>query len=127
MSESDAQHQMLDRPGAFAELARLGADRAVVEFSGGNDEGGPDSITLYQGENNVSALSPSAYAGLNASAAQKAEADLVACLSQPIYDQFGGFDGDFDVYGELIWDVAAQTVHMLRDERSEYEHIEEWL
>jgi hypothetical protein len=121
------QPNKLDRAGVFEALERLGADRAVVEFTGGNDEGGPDSITLYNAQNNAGELSPLAYASIESTAAQRAEAELVAFLGQPIYDQYGGFDGDFDVYGELVWDVRAKTVQMIRYERSEYEHIEEWL
>jgi hypothetical protein len=117
----------MTRPEVFAELASRGADRAVVEFSGGNDEGGPDSITLYKGESGVGGLSASAYAGADSTAEERADAELVASLSQPIYDAYGGFDGDFDVNGEVIWDAEEKTVQMIRDERSDYEHSEDYL
>jgi hypothetical protein len=121
----DTDNARMTRQHIFADLASRGADRAVLRFSGGNDEGGPDTITLYKGEDRVGALSPSAYAGVDSTASQKAEAALVAWLSQPIYDQYGGFDGDFDVYGELIWDVTERTVQIVGEERSEYSHFEE--
>ncbi len=124
---SDSTKTDMTRAQVFEELASRGADRAVLEFSGGNDEGGPDTITLYKGEGRVGGLSPSAYAGVDSTAAQKAEAELVAWLSQPIYDQYGGFDGDFDVYGELIWDVAKRSVEIVGEERSEYSHFEDLL
>jgi hypothetical protein len=125
MSESHAQQQpnKLDRAGAFATLTRLGADRAVVEFSGGNDEGGPDTITLFKGEDALRTLPTWWQPG-------DAEKDLVAlsdALSDPVFEAYGTFAGDFDVTGEVIWDVPAKTVQMIRDERSDYQHLEELL
>jgi hypothetical protein len=125
MSESDMQHEAtkLDRPSAFAELTRLGADRAVVEFSGGNDEGGPDAITLFRGENALRTLPTWWQAG-------DPEKHLVALsdvLSEPVFQAYGSFAGDFDVTGEVIWDLAEKTVQMIRDERSDYEHSEDYV
>jgi len=125
MSEIDAQQQpnKLDRQGAFAALQRLGADRAVVEFSGGNDEGGPDTITLFRREGALRTLPTWWQAG-------DPEKHLVAlsdALSDPVFEAYGTFAGDFDVNGEVIWDVHAKTVQMIRDERSEYEHSEDYV
>jgi hypothetical protein len=125
MSETDAQQEQnkLDRPGVFAALKRLGADRAVVQFSGGNDEGGPDSITLLTGENVLRTL-PTWWQG------GEEDAQLIAlsdALSAPVFEAYGTFAGDFEVSGEVIWDVAGRTVQMIRDERSEFEHFEELL
>jgi len=123
MSDSKTQQQptKLDRAEAFAELARLGADRAVVEFSGGNDEGGPDAITLFKGEGTLRTLQTWWQAG-------DPDNELVAlsdALSDPVFEAYGTFAGDFEVTGEVIWDVAGKSVQMIRDERSEYQHSEE--
>jgi hypothetical protein len=124
MLESNAQQaKTLDRSGAFQALARLGADRAVVEFSGGNDEGGADAITLFRREDVLRTL-PTAWQG---SDPEKHLVPLSDALSDPVFEAYGTFAGDFDVTGEVIWDVPAKTVQMVRDERSEYEHIEESL
>lgn len=121
----EQQTPQFTRADAFAELANRGADRAVVEFSGGNDEGGPDSITLYAGEDALTTL-PAWYDGED-DPKEQSNARLAAALSDPVFEQYGTFAGDFDVTGEVIWDVAAKTVQMIRDERSDYEHSEDYL
>jgi len=40
----------MDNAEVFRRIRERGAVRAVVEFSGGNDEGGAESIALYDGE-----------------------------------------------------------------------------
>ncbi len=122
-SDSDQKPVELDRAGAFAALKRLGADRAVVEFSGGNDEGGPDAITLFAGEDTLRSLPTWWQAG----GEDRDLGPLSDALSAPVFEAYGTFAGDFDVTGEVIWDVRASTVAMIRDERSEYEHSEELL
>ncbi|HTZ62679.1 MAG TPA: hypothetical protein VMB51_01090 [Solirubrobacteraceae bacterium] len=119
---SDDKQEGLSRSEVFAALSARGADRAVVEFSGGNDEGGPDAITLFAGEETVATLR--LWPGASQSDAERAEIELSDALSAPIFERYGSFDGDFDVYGELIWSVAGQTVKLICDERAEYEHSE---
>lgn len=123
MSESTEKTGMT-RPEVFAELASRGADRAVVSFSGGNDEGGPDSIALQRGDEEIRTLPT--WAGEGDTAA-KADAQLADALSDPIFEEYGTFAGDFDVTGEVIWDLDGETVAMVRDERSEYEHLEDYV
>ena len=110
----------------FAELASRGADRAVVEFSGGNDEGGPDSITLHHGETTLCTLSAWPCAQ-DATDGEAADVRLADALSAPVFDVYHTFAGDFDVTGEVIWNVEDATVRMIRDERADYEHSETWL
>jgi hypothetical protein len=116
----------MTRRDVFAALTARGADRAVIDFSGGNDEGGPDSITLLCGEVTVGTL-PSWPAGGDQTAEEQALARLTDALSEPVFDVYHTFAGDFDVTGEVIWDVQAQTVQMSRDERSDYVHSEDYL
>ena len=124
MSEIDAETPM-SRAEAFVELAARGADRAVVEFSGGNDEGGPDAITLFAGENAVGTLPAWYDADVNPDG--QANGRLVGALSAPVFERYHTFAGDFDVQGEVIWDVAAETVQMVKEERADYEHSEGWV
>lgn len=126
MPDSDAtQPTKLDRAEAFAALTRMGADRAVVEFRGGNDEGGPDSITRYTGEQQIASLS--SWPTGTRTREEQAEDRLADALSGPVFDRYHTFAGDFDVTGEVIWKVEHKTVQMVRDERSDYEHSERWL
>jgi len=124
MSDGTAKAKMT-RSEVFRELASRGVDRAVVEFSGGNDEGGPDSIILYVGEEEVSTLST--WPTGTRTAEDDAEDRLADALGDPVYEVYHTFAGDFDVTGEVIWDVQAQTIQMIRDERSEYAHSEDYL
>ena len=123
MLESQENTRMT-RAEVFAALASRGADRAVVEFSGGNDEGGPDRITLYRDEEEMHALSTSPSEMGTATA--RADARLADALSDPVFEEYGTFAGDFDVAGEVIWEVDGETVQMVRD-RSEYQHFEDYL
>jgi hypothetical protein len=116
----------MGRAAVFAELARRGADRAVVEFTGGNDEGGPDAITLYKGEAPVCMVSVWP-CERDATTDHEAEARFADALSDPVFEVYGTFAGDFDVTGEVIWDSEEKTVQMIRDERSEYEHSEDYV
>jgi hypothetical protein len=115
----------MTRAEVFAELESRGADRAVVMFSGGNDEGGPDSIALHKGEEEIRALPT--WAGEDDTATAKADAQLADALSDPVFEAYGTFAGDFDVTGEVVWDLDGETVAMVRDERSEYEHLEDYV
>jgi len=120
MPKSTEPH--MTRSEVFGALASRGADRVVVAFSGGNDEGGPDSITLYVGEEEVATLST--WPTGTRTAEEQAEDRLADALSEPVFDEYHTFAGDFDVTGEVIWDIESKTVQMIRDERSDYEHSE---
>jgi hypothetical protein len=122
MSDTDADTPM-SRGEAFAELAARGADRVVVEFSGGNDEGGTDAITLYTGETAIGTL-PSWY-DADDSPEGLVDGRLASALSAPVFDRYRTFAGDFDVHGEVIWDVAARKVRMVKEERASYEYSED--
>ena len=40
-------------------------------------------------------------------------------LSQPVYDEYGGFAGEFEVEGRVVWDVPKGTVIMKGSEAGE--------
>ena len=37
---------------------------------------------------------------------------LAEALSRPVYDEYGGFAGEFEVEGRVVWDVSKGTVGM---------------
>lgn len=102
----DGQRQL-----AFARLKEKGVARAEVEFSGGYDEGGVDSISLYDSEGIV-------VEKLNV------EDGFGEVLSIPIYEKYWSFAGEPSVTGVVSWDVANETITISGDERSYFE--EEW-
>jgi hypothetical protein len=125
MSERD-KPQKLSRDDVFSELARVGAIRAVVEFSGGNDEGGPDRVRLFTADGELTDLTVCAQPN-EPTPQEAAEEKLADALSEPIYDRYHTFAGDFEVAGELIWDVIDRTVQMVKDEREDWDHSEEYV
>jgi len=114
----------MSRTAVFTALRLRGADRAVVAFSGGGDEGGADSITLYAGEQELSQLSLYTHFG---EAPVNPDVELADALSDPVNKEYGSFDGDFDVEGEVIWETEGETVMLVKDERESYEHSEVYL
>jgi hypothetical protein len=124
----------LSRDEIFRRLRELGAATAVVEFSGGGDEGGIDSITLYDGEGNALDVEleenfhgrtwqpiTQTYVQIESATPDQ---ELAAALTAPVYARYGSFDGDLDVNGTISYDVAAGSVKMKKFERV-YEGSEE--
>ncbi len=44
---------------------------------------------------------------------------LAEALSRPVYDEYGGFAGEFEVEGRVVWDVPNATVSMVGSEAEE--------
>jgi hypothetical protein len=131
----------------FAELKRLGAAKAVVEFSGGNDEGGVDDIALLDAdgkqidvelsdhvheERDYTKSGPAnGYRGhptgrwikgygtdvIEATPEEKRLAQLSSALVAPVDEEYGSFAGDFSVQGTVTWDAVAQTAKMGKSEQ----------
>lgn len=101
MSESD-------KDSGFALVAQRGAAKAEVRFSGGNDEGGVDEIRFLNAADEVISVENDwnefEYPG------------ALAPLCRPVEEQYMGFSGEFYVWGEVVWDLAARTVTMSGDE-----------
>ncbi len=47
--------------------------------------------------------------------AQEADNELLAALEAPV-DDYGGFDGGFDVNGKVTWDVEKRTLTLSGEE-----------
>jgi hypothetical protein len=101
----------MTRAEVFERLRELGAVAAVVPFRGGYDEGFIEGITLEGAEGNAVAVIHEDYYG-NAEEPFEGAHRLAEALSRPVYDEYGGFAGQFEVEGRVIWDVSKTTVSM---------------
>lgn len=109
----------LTNAAVFARLRARGATRVEIQFSGGNDEGGADAIRLYAGEKQIGDLPAWSEHG-----ATDRDSVLVAALTEPIYERWGDFGGDFWVHGTLTWDVTTATTS-ISGEQSAMESFDE--
>jgi hypothetical protein len=120
---------------AMSWLRNKGVTKLVIEFSGGNDEGGTDGYTAVDAAGNEVAL-PSSNASPDrvfnpttrrfegegwtvyqwsdgkdtirpATPDEISVAMVWAALEAPIYDRYYSFAGEFYVHGTLTWDVAS--------------------
>lgn len=103
------------RRSVFARLKDKGVALVEVEFSGGHDEGGVDSIVLYDAEGaEIERLDE--------------DDELGEALSEPIYDKYSTFAGEFSVTGVVTWNVVDETAAISGDESNEsWENFEEEL
>lgn len=90
----------MTREQVFNALQQRDVTRAVVEFSGGNDEGGADAIYLINDTTGGRIEIDEDYE------------DFGPALAEPIYRRYHSFAGDFFVSGEVEWRVADRTVIM---------------
>jgi hypothetical protein len=128
----------MDNAEVFRRIRERGAVRAVVEFSGGNDEGGAESIALHDGEGRevgkVEGGHPGGYwdpqkrrfVEVALTPEQRAEAEFAEALEGPVYAEYGTFAGDFSVSGRVTWDARNCTVSMSGEE-SQYVPFEKEL
>ena len=84
----------------FKKLDKLGVGEIHLEFSGGGDEGGPDTIYVYDSNGNHMAES----------VLDSISNDPLNHFFLPAEDHFGGFNGS-GVYGTLYWKVEDRRVY----------------
>ena len=108
---------------ALGLLKGRGAAKAVVAFSGGNDEGGVDWIALFDAKGERTEVDPYGHpeeewtpdegrVPRELTQAQKDDNRLVAALAAPVFERYGSFAGPFSVSGKVTFDVKAGTVEM---------------
>lgn len=98
-----------------------GVVRVEIKFSGGNDEGSCDSITVTYGDGSIKDFTDYAYGR-----GDSFEERLVDLMLMPMYDKYGSFAGEFYVDGMLVWDYESKTVKMSGSETVEsYEDFED--
>ena len=107
-------------------LTKRGVSKATVYFSGGNDEGSIDSIeyVMLDGSEPPKIVGAAISYIYNADSKkweedwskvpdeQRDDTELINALEAIVDDRYGTFAGDFYVNGEVVYDVAAGTVHM---------------
>jgi hypothetical protein len=92
----------MTREETFNELVRCNVVKVEIEFSGGNDEGGADSVELI---NPAGAKTQLRYEyGAN-------DNSLYEALCGPL-DRWGSFAGEFYVNGTITWDVPIRKVFL---------------
>lgn len=107
----------------FRGLRERGVKGAVVDFSGGNDEGGVDNITFVMQDGTKKRFDGDVYAShrdstfdgtrwVTLSAKVSADDALATALAAPVDDEYGSFAGEFHVSGTVLWDAEAETVKM---------------
>lgn len=131
----------MDKQETFEELKKRGIAKAVVSYSGGNDEGGADSIDYYSEDDAKLDLEIRrtfvrgkreqrdgewVFVPDRALTEQEQAAnELVEALEKPVYDQYGCFAGDYYVTGVVTWDGGVGRVVLEGNETVDhYEEVE---
>jgi hypothetical protein len=97
----------MNRDQVFAELAKRGIAKAVVHFSGGEDEGGVDApIALLDSSDKVMNQMEECYDDRPVGI----DKQLSKALCAPVYDKYYSFAGEYYVHGQLVWNVADRKV-----------------
>jgi len=91
----------------WIDLLANGIIRAEVHFSGGNDEGGVDSIVLKKLNNQDTIISDNTVYDPKNAAYKIAQA-----LSSPVHFEYGSFAGEFHVNGIVVWDCPNQEIRI---------------
>lgn len=104
----------MNKSTTFRLLRQRNILNAVVSYSGGNDEGEISDIecTLSTGEK----IDLPTWRG------KPEDQELVDLLSEPVFDRYGSFAGDFSCYGKVTWDTVAETCEMDDYCQSDYAH-----
>lgn len=118
-----SEQQNMTRDEAFLTLEEMGAVKALVHFSGGNDEGGSDYIQILLGDGEKKDIHEYVWGDSKQTAE---ETELAVALAEPVYGAYGSFAGDFSVSGVVEWDVAKREVKMSGEEQ-EWVPVEERL
>jgi len=82
----------------YKKLESMNISKVVVSYEGGNDDGSITGITYFDNSNNK----------ISFSADDPMVEALEKELSNPIYDEYRSFCGDFFVNGTLTYNVSEQ-------------------
>lgn len=120
----------VDKEEALSLLASVGIKKLVISFYGGHDEGCENGATATIGETEVEGqdtedllFSDQSIRYANHSAHPKedwqiAAAQLCENLGSPIWSKYGSFAGDYNVDGQLIYDIEKGTIILEGNESS---------
>jgi len=107
-------------------LRTLGITKAVVHYSGGNDDGGSEGISTIMEDGTTGEIKEhylegewipgKGYVTPNDYPEEiRKEAELADILVAPVYRLWGTFAGDFYVSGEITWDTKANKIIVNQD------------
>ena len=91
----------------FGTLVELGVGKVRVTFSGGNDEGGVDNITLISATDASKNVDVSMWSR-DPDLDPRVTDELIKALGEPVYGRYSTFAGEFTVYGVVTWDVPSR-------------------
>jgi len=102
----------------FDRLDEHGVLEVNVEFDGGGDEGDVRTVTFVHHDG--SETTPSLTPPRDVQDATTAGPEFLACLTtEPVWQRYGSFAGDFWAEGTVTWDVRERTVQLTGTERPE--------
>ena len=111
----------MTRNQVFAALKSKGVAKALVHYSGGNDEGGVNQIELFDANGeNIGQMQeyygcPSIWDEVTKTykpgPPPTDDERLAEALGAPVYEKYGGFAGEYYVDGIVTWDVVNNKVN----------------
>jgi len=105
----------------WAELEKRKVAKVQVDYSGGNDEGGVNDITLFDKDGKVMGRLEEEYIAeeynpktnkWERTKEPSADSKLAEGLGAPVYAKYYTFAGEFYVNGQVIYDVANRKIDM---------------
>lgn len=93
----------LTRQHVWRLLDTLRITGVTVEFSGGNDEGATDAITVWYADDVYEYVQEDPND-------ESPDQRLIHALCQPVYGRWGGFDSGSEVVGQVVWDTKTRQV-----------------
>jgi len=124
-------HAELEKTRTFELLRKKGAATAVLEFNGGHDEGGVESILLFDAAGELVCDLEVWYCGYSngdwipISKPANEGQELSDLLQGPVDQTFGSWGSVASTSGICTWDVEAGTATLsyTQDEPAEYEEV----
>lgn len=128
--------QTMSKEEVFSWIIEQGAVKAIVEFSGGGDEGGVENIYLEDDKGQRIKEFKEFYdhsAKYNWDTDKYESTHILTIdervnqtLCKPVYDKYYSFAGDFHVNGTVVWDAVNKTCKMEGSKsHREYDDFEE--
>ena len=111
-----------------------GISTVIVEFSGGNDDGGVDGIGFYDSEGETINLSATytnntfwnpktkTWDQKELSDDDRRMNELIDLLEAPVQDRWGSWAGDFYANGQVAYDLAQTPYFTMEFQESSYEY-----
>lgn len=120
----------------FDYLNEIGIHRAVVRYSGGNDEGGVDYITFYKViDNELISVSEHRepwenYWDMETQSMKQHKLERLdlhlKAMCEPVYAKYYSFATEGHVHGEVVWDAQKRTAYFDgREEVTTWEAVDE--